>query len=112
MHPGIRVTDRDGVLWTGQLRARLQRLQRVQNHIRSLLGRVLPLQLPQLVQGSAHSLLNILTGTQHRREKTRHVVIKAKPLVLRADAADVCVSPSCLKANTGNVILALTGYIG
>jgi len=65
-HGGIGVPDEDGVQGAGGLRVGgaqrgvLQELQRVQHHVGSLLGRVLPLQLPQLVQRRAHGLLDVL----------------------------------------------------
>lgn len=64
-HSGVWVADDDGVQRTGGLRADgawrvLQGLQRVQHHVRSLLDRVLPLELPQLVQSRAHGLLDVL----------------------------------------------------
>lgn len=46
----------------------LHLLQGVQHHVRCVLHRALPLQLPQLVQGRVHGLLNVLQGGEDERE--------------------------------------------
>lgn len=98
-HGGIGVSDQDGVEGAGGLRVGgaqrgvLHGLQRVQHHVGSLLGRVLPLQLPQLVQRRAHGLLDVLQapprkGGQHRGPPHRDAPILVSAWLGVAGGAD------------------------